>query len=527
MFAVFKFNLVFAGLCAFALVASGSASTNDHAVTLRYFNIRGLAEPIRLTLEYLGIEWNEVAYDRCGDQGCPPGVEDWDEAKQAGLESGLFPFGQVPSLTIDGHDLVQSHAILRFLARRFQFGGSTPDEELAVDIVAGGAQDLRTRYSKLVYNKASVEDPTIIEEYKDMLGTWLPFFERLLVQAGGVWFINPETVTYADVLMFDILDHNLRILPDCLDDTPALRQFVYRFAQLPPIQSYLSSERRRSHANGGSAAMDTPTHAPDSVPDYSATPAESDEPAITLRYFNIRGLAEPIRLALAYLGLDYHEVAYDQCVDKECPPGVEDWSKAKEAGIHSGLFPFGQVPSLTYNRVNLVQSHAILRFLGRMHHLGGASDELQVTVDIVAGGAQDLRSRYSKLVYDKDSVTDTTLLDEYKTMLATWLPNFERLLVKAGGKWFANQDHITYADILMFDILDHNLRIVPTCLDKTPELRSFVHRFAHLPGIHEYLVSDRRRTRANGNSAAMDTPSAPPANEPDYSAEPEPLHSEL
>ena len=110
------------------------------SITLRYFDIRGLAEPIRLTLAALGLEYEEVKYDRCptdaaGAPNCPAGITDWNTAKPAGIESGLLPFGQVPSMTYtdvkkDTFQMVQSVAILRFLAKRHDFYGASEHEEV-------------------------------------------------------------------------------------------------------------------------------------------------------------------------------------------------------------------------------------------------------------------------------------------------------------------------------------------------------------------------------------------------------------
>ena len=113
------------------------------------------------------------------------------------------------------------------------------------------------------------------------------------------------------------------------------------------------------------------------------------QPSITLRYFDIRGLAEPIRLTLAALGLEYEELKYERCPansfgEAECRPGVTDWNTAKQEGIASGLLPFGQVPSLTYTdqqsgkTFEMVQSQAILRFLARKHNFYGTSEEEEI-----------------------------------------------------------------------------------------------------------------------------------------------------
>ena len=97
-------------------------------------------------------------------------------------------------------------------------------------------------------------------------------------------------------------------------------------------------------------------------------------PKITLRYFDSRGRAEPIRLTLAALGLPFQEITYGNCSGQthSCPEGVDqDWSLAKKEGVQSGNLPFGQLPSMTYVDMvsgityEMVQSQAILRLATR------------------------------------------------------------------------------------------------------------------------------------------------------------------
>ena len=49
---------------------------------------------------------------------------------------------------------------------------------------------------------------------------------------------------------------------------------------------------------------------------------------VTLRYFDIRGLAEPIRLVLSHLDIDFEEVKYARCAPN-CAPGLTDWTAEK------------------------------------------------------------------------------------------------------------------------------------------------------------------------------------------------------
>lgn len=46
-----------------------------------------------------------------------------------------MPFGQVPVLMIDGKPLTQSGAITRYLARKFDLCGSSPEEDAYIDML--------------------------------------------------------------------------------------------------------------------------------------------------------------------------------------------------------------------------------------------------------------------------------------------------------------------------------------------------------------------------------------------------------
>jgi len=63
-------------------------------VTLTYFDIRGLAEPIRLYLSSIGVPFSEKTVGMCDDPtDCD--VLHWPDVKASGIESGRLPFGQV------------------------------------------------------------------------------------------------------------------------------------------------------------------------------------------------------------------------------------------------------------------------------------------------------------------------------------------------------------------------------------------------------------------------------------------------
>ena len=119
----------------------GVSAVAKPTATLAYWAIRGLAQPIRLLLEYCEIPYE----DRRFEQGPPPDFDKscWFDVKETVL--GDYPFANLPFF-IDG-DLVvtQSNAIVRHIARKKSLLGSTADAAARVDIMLEEGMDLRNR----------------------------------------------------------------------------------------------------------------------------------------------------------------------------------------------------------------------------------------------------------------------------------------------------------------------------------------------------------------------------------------------
>ncbi|CAH1775922.1 unnamed protein product, partial [Owenia fusiformis] len=169
-------------------------------VTIHYFDIRGRGEAIRLMLEQAEIPYTEVSFN--GDT--------WPAQKQKGMASGLYTFGQVPAIeTASGSRLVQSIPIVRYIGRAT--GISCDCDEMAqCEVIAHGAEDVRAKYGKMVYNP----DFTLAdrEEYLTVtLPLWLGYFEKLAPtsQQGKDIFFASSRLTWVDFLVFDLLDVNV------------------------------------------------------------------------------------------------------------------------------------------------------------------------------------------------------------------------------------------------------------------------------------------------------------------------------
>lgn len=197
-----------------------------------YFPIHGRAEQIRLLLHYTGTTFTDTA------------VTDWPALK------GKTPLGQLPIL-IDrssGEDFVipQSAAIMRHLARTLGAYGENEREHVLADIVAETVQDARAKFVPVAFAARYNPPADSIEKYwSEVLPHNLQLLEKLLSRSAKpeAGFFVGSKATYADLLVFDLLDGHLAMKPASLDAHPNLKAFHARVASLPTLSGYLAKRR--------------------------------------------------------------------------------------------------------------------------------------------------------------------------------------------------------------------------------------------------------------------------------------------
>ena len=99
---------------------------SDPKVVVGYWKIRGLAAPLRMILEYKGIEYENVLYEA---HGCPGNwdVSSWFKEDKPKLlkENALM---NLPYIQYDDVVVTQSNACLRFLGRKLDLNGKNEKE---------------------------------------------------------------------------------------------------------------------------------------------------------------------------------------------------------------------------------------------------------------------------------------------------------------------------------------------------------------------------------------------------------------
>jgi len=104
--------------------AVGNKRKRTETTTLTYWNGRGLCESIRFMLAFTSEDYEESVpgFDVAAHLAEP-------EHMQHLRGAGMLLWNQVPLLCIDGLQLVQSKATVRYLAEKHNVRGSTPAGE--------------------------------------------------------------------------------------------------------------------------------------------------------------------------------------------------------------------------------------------------------------------------------------------------------------------------------------------------------------------------------------------------------------
>nr|XP_023649215.1 glutathione S-transferase Mu 3-like [Paramormyrops kingsleyae] len=199
------------------------------AMKLAYWDIRGLAQPIRLLLEYTGTKYEEKLYS-CGeapdyDKSC------WFDEKE---KLGMY-FPNLPYLEDGDRKIVQSNAILRYIARKHNMCGETEDEKIQVDILENQAMDFRNGFVMMCYTDFDNIKPGYVQKLPGLLK---PFSDFL---GDRKWFAG-DKITFVDFIMYELLDQHRMFEPKCLEDFKSLSDFLDRFEGLEKIAAYMKSK---------------------------------------------------------------------------------------------------------------------------------------------------------------------------------------------------------------------------------------------------------------------------------------------
>lgn len=201
-------------------------------------------------------------------------------------------------------------------------------------------------------------------------------------------------------------------------------------------------------------------------------------PQLKLSYFDFHGgRAEPARLALAIGGVAFEDHRF---------------SYPEFAEIRKNT-PFGQVPTLQVDEVQVTQCDAIIRYAGKLAGLYPTDPYQALLCDevmcVVEEASVKLGPSY-RMTGDEQKAARLALVNGSMPIYLAWL---QSQLLAHGGQFFAD-NRLTIADLKVFvDVrglnsgrLDH----IPTDLVEkvAPALNAHMQRIANTPEVAQYYA---------------------------------------
>lgn len=196
-------------------------------VKLHYFKGRGRAETTRWMLAVNEIPFINVPVNTA-------------LALAELRAANILPFDQLPLLEIDELKLSQSSAMIRYLARKGDFYGSSNEDAMWCDLIAAVADDFSETAKQAAFQPSTVAATTALQARFDKFGPRL----ESRIQSLGTGFTATDRLSFADVVLAEALTDYQAWIPELLDDAPGLDNLHKQVIAHPGIAAYLQSPQR-------------------------------------------------------------------------------------------------------------------------------------------------------------------------------------------------------------------------------------------------------------------------------------------
>ncbi|XP_036049685.1 glutathione S-transferase A2-like [Onychomys torridus] len=198
---------------------------------LHHFNGRGRMECIRWLLAAAGVEFEEKFIE------CP---EDLEKLRK----DGKLMFEQVPMVEIDGMMLVQTRAILNYIATKYDLYGKDVKERALIDMYTEGIIDLSEMIGQLVLCPPDQKEAKISLIKDRTKNRYLHAFEKVLKGHGQDYLVG-NRLTRVDIHLLELLLYVEELDSSLLAPFPQLKALKSRLSSLPNVKKFLQPGSQR------------------------------------------------------------------------------------------------------------------------------------------------------------------------------------------------------------------------------------------------------------------------------------------
>ena len=222
-------------------------NSQNAKMTLGYWGIRGLGQPIRFLLACAEVPFSEIRVGVLQDGTLLDENKEGDDWTQIKAELEM-PFPNLPFLIDEGQQPVirisQSNAILRYLARKFDLYGDSDLERMEIDVLQDEAYDFRNSIIDTAYTLGEGY-AKVFEEFKaNALPRHLDRFEQYLKNRTRQTYFVGSRLSLIDCLLYELVWQMTLMVPGSVSQNsrPTLNAFLEAFEEIPQIKKYMQSD---------------------------------------------------------------------------------------------------------------------------------------------------------------------------------------------------------------------------------------------------------------------------------------------
>ncbi|XP_028640149.1 glutathione S-transferase alpha-3-like [Grammomys surdaster] len=198
---------------------------------LHYLELRGRMEAIRWLLAAAGVEFEERFLTTRDDL--------------ARLRNdGSLMFQQVPMVEIDGMKLVQTRAILNYIASKYSLYGKDMKERALIDMYSEGMADLDEIVLFYPYIPSEEKQARLATIKDKARNRYFPAYEKVLKSHGQDYLVG-NRLSKADIYVVQMLYHVEELDTSVMDSFPLLKALRTRVSNLPTVKKFLEPGSQR------------------------------------------------------------------------------------------------------------------------------------------------------------------------------------------------------------------------------------------------------------------------------------------
>ncbi|PAV65622.1 hypothetical protein WR25_12314 [Diploscapter pachys] len=201
-------------------------------------------------------------------------------------------------------------------------------------------------------------------------------------------------------------------------------------------------------------------------------------PSYKLYYFDGRGFGEASRQLFALADVPFEDVRLDREKFMELKP----------------TFPYGQVPVLEVDGVQIPQSVAIARFLAKKFGFAGKTEVEQAIVDGICDQWKDFYAEIKPYYYGNLGYCPPGWEDLEKARTEVLIPardkffGFLKNLLNKNKSGFLVEGGVTYADLFITDNMTSLFGWFPGYFEGHPEIEAYYKHVQEIPKLKAWLA---------------------------------------